>query len=998
MSGAELLRGLSASLADRYRLDRELGQGGMATVYLAHDLKHGRDVALKVLRPELAAVLGPERFLREIRLTARLQHPHILPVFDSGDDAGQLWYTMPFVVGESLRQRLSREHRLALDEARRIAREVADALGHAHAQGVVHRDIKPENILLSGHHALVADFGIAKPTRGAGEQLTEAGLSVGTAAYMSPEQAAGEADLDGRSDLYSLGCVLYEMLTGEPPHGGPTAQAIIAKRMTLPPPAARTLRPNLPEGVDQALQRVLATVPGDRYASAEEFAAALGGEAPTAKTSQNIATPLTIPASRTPAWRRPVVVGAALLCLVAGFAATWRLCCLKPSIALANAVATLPFRVTDPTLVEYREGLVDLLSGALDGAGGIRAIGARTSLKRWYAEVGREGEGDDEAVNRVAHGLGARYALTGAVIPIGGGRVRLAAELSDLVADSILHAAAEGPPDSLALLAQRVATELVRRIAGPSARLVSGGPFATRSLDALKAYLEGERAFREARYPEAIGAFDRAIAADSGFALAQFRRAAAVGWTRSPHSPAGVRSEVLTALPKLGRHDSLLVRGSWELSKGLRPALRSLETLTREYPEDPEAWYLLGDAYYHLGMEHGIAPERVDSAFRKAIALDSTFAPAYLHLVEDAFQRTDSAESGTLIRALVRFDSASPKTIGLRLAWALAFGTEPERRDAMARLPSLGSDALLPAKHAVNLNPDLAEWTESIGRSIAANAKNSQLDRGLGLGGAGESLEQRGRFTESWPLLLRAKVLWDSSSGFTSTFWSDLAPALYHLEGLPADSGWDSRSSLESFHGNEVLHSPDPNEVYLLGTWGIARQRWELVDQAVGALNHTADTLVRGTSLADSLNRSEDRPWVRYLAQQLKSWGEWSRNPTAESLRRFAEITDSLRNYDNANPPTADFILGQAYLAQGDLTQAERHMLIPQRWSSGALVEVIVPREYYLGRIAEEKGNRAAAREHYARFVRWWRDCDPELKPMWEDGRRRLASVSGEPR
>ncbi len=598
---------LATALSDRYRLDRELGPGGMATVYLAHDLKLGRDVALKVLRPELAAVLGPERFLREIRLTARLQHPHILPVFDSGDDAGQLWYTMPFVVGESLRQRLSREHRLALDEAFRIAREVADALGHAHAQGVVHRDIKPENILLSAHHALVADFGIAKPTRSAGEQLTEAGLSVGTAAYMSPEQAAGEADLDGRSDLYSLGCVLYEMLTGEPPHGGPTAQAIIAKRMTLPPPTARTLRPNLPETVDRALQRVLATVPGDRFGAAEEFAAALGvtetGNPSSPTGSGSIAAAL---ASAAPGRRRSIVAAAIILLLVAGLATTWKLCCPRPGSSLTNSVATFPFRVPDPTLGVYKEGLVDLLAGAMDGAGGIRAIGARTSLKRWYADVGKEGEGDDKAVSRVAHGLGARYALTGAVIPIGGGRVRLAAELSDLVADSILHAAAEGPPDSLALLAQRVATELVRRIAGPSARLVSGGPFATRSLEALKAYLEGERAFREARYPEAIKAFDHAVAADSGFALAQFRRRAAVGWTRSPHSPGGVPDVALNALPRLGRHDSLLVRGSWELSKGLGAGLRSLETLTREYPDDPEGWYLLGDAYYHLGLMHGI--------------------------------------------------------------------------------------------------------------------------------------------------------------------------------------------------------------------------------------------------------------------------------------------------------------------------------------------------------------------------------------------------------
>src|SRR5829696_1230475 len=209
---------LRAVLADRYRIERELGRGGMATVYLAEDLRHDRSVALKVLHPELAATLGPERFLREIRLTARLDHPHILPVFDSGEAAGLLWYTMPYVEGESLRDRLRREGQLPLEDALRIAREVADALDCAHQQGIIHRDIKPENILLARGHARVADFGVARAVEAAGAgQLTETGLAVGTPAYMSPEQASG-SPVDARSDLYALGCVLYETLAGEAPY------------------------------------------------------------------------------------------------------------------------------------------------------------------------------------------------------------------------------------------------------------------------------------------------------------------------------------------------------------------------------------------------------------------------------------------------------------------------------------------------------------------------------------------------------------------------------------------------------------------------------------------------------------------------------------------------------------------------------------------------------------------------------------------------------------
>jgi len=267
---------LATALSDRYRIERELGAGGMATVYLAEDLKHRRQVAVKVLRPELASALGPERFLREITITAQLDHPHILPLLDSGQAGASLFYVMPFVEGESLRDRLVREKQLPLDDALRIAGEVADALGYAHGRGVIHRDIKPENILLSGGHARVADFGIARAVSAAGgEKLTQTGMAVGTPTYMSPEQALGEAALDGRSDLYSLGCVLYEMLTGEPPYTGPTAQAVIAKRMMEPVPRVSTLRNTVSPALETTITRALARSPADRFASAEELVRAL---------------------------------------------------------------------------------------------------------------------------------------------------------------------------------------------------------------------------------------------------------------------------------------------------------------------------------------------------------------------------------------------------------------------------------------------------------------------------------------------------------------------------------------------------------------------------------------------------------------------------------------------------------------------------------------------------------------------------------------------------
>src|SRR6266508_3490440 len=287
----------------------------MATVYLAHDLKHDRPVALKVLLSDLAVVLGPERFQREIRFAARLQHPHILTVLDSGETAGQLWFTMPFVRGESLRDRLRREQQLPVEEALRIAREAALALEYAHQEGVIHRDIKPENILLTKDGStLVADFGIARAlaagAEGSDDRLTKTGMAIGTPAYMSPEQASG-GQVDARSDVYALGCVLYEMLSGEPPFTGPTPQAVIARRLSGEAPSVRRLRPAVPEDIGRAVAKALAPLAADRFSTASEFARALAAPVTTPTASSVVSTPATLPApapSASPAQRRRVPV------------------------------------------------------------------------------------------------------------------------------------------------------------------------------------------------------------------------------------------------------------------------------------------------------------------------------------------------------------------------------------------------------------------------------------------------------------------------------------------------------------------------------------------------------------------------------------------------------------------------------------------------------------------------------------------------------------------
>ena len=312
---------LSTALAERYRIERELGQGGMATVYLAHDVRHDRKVALKVLRPELAAVIGAERFLHEIKTTANLQHPHILPLHDSGEVDGTVFYVMPYVEGESLRDRLARETQLPVDEAVHLTCEVASALDYAHRKGVVHRDIKPENILLHDGRAVVADFGIALAVSRSdgGTRMTETGMSLGTPHYMSPEQAMGEREITAKSDVYALGCVLYEMLTGEPPFTGPTAQAIVARVMTEEPRSLTLQRRTIPPHVEAAVHRALAKLPADRFSSAAQFADALTNPAfaPTAVSA--------VPGGRSavPLFRRPALTAVALatVALVGGVVA-----------------------------------------------------------------------------------------------------------------------------------------------------------------------------------------------------------------------------------------------------------------------------------------------------------------------------------------------------------------------------------------------------------------------------------------------------------------------------------------------------------------------------------------------------------------------------------------------------------------------------------------------------------------------------------------------------
>ena len=636
---------LQEALADRYVLERELGQGGMATVFLAHDLKHDRPVAIKVLHPELAHSLGPERFLREIRLTARLAHSNILVVFDSGEAAGRLWYAVPYVAGGSLRQRLGQEAQLGIPETLRIAGQVAAALAHAHGQGIVHRDIKPENILLAGDQALVADFGLAKALdASSAEKLTETGLSMGTPAYMSPEQAAGGA-VDARSDLYALGCVVYEMLAGVPPFTGPTAQAILARHAVDRVPPLRTVRRTIPEPIEQAVERALAKVPSDRFDSAAEFVAALN------------AIDVLEPARR----RRPsskVRISAIMAAVVAAavlVAGGFRLIKAKEPRILPSAasIAILPFEPAggDTALARLGKDLAVTVSASLDGVGSVKTTD-RFSIAG--AIEGKQNVSIAEG-GELARRLGASSVLRGTLVG-SGDHVRLDLGLYDTKSLAPLATAItiSGHRDSLAALTDSVTWALLRQMwqrgepPSPSLSAVT-----TKSLPALRAYLDAERAFVAGDVDRAALAYRSAMAADSSFWLAYIGYIWAQSWSLHGE-PTEIEPAVFQALVRqreaLPERERLMVDALRVLERTPRLKIEASRRVTQQFPQYWPGWWLYADMLFHHGPDVGYDWSEALDAFRRVVAMNPKLAPAWKHIVDLATGRDRADASRALAR------------------------------------------------------------------------------------------------------------------------------------------------------------------------------------------------------------------------------------------------------------------------------------------------------------------------------------------------------------
>jgi TolB-like protein/Tfp pilus assembly protein PilF len=753
-----VLEQVVAAFAERYRVERELGRGGMATVYLAHDPRHDRPIALKVLLPELALALGPERFMREIRLAARLQHPHILTVLDSGqvESAGAplFYYTMPFVEGESLRARIDREGPLPADDAIRITQEVAGALDHAHRHGIIHRDVKPENILLSDGHALLADFGIAKAAADAASRLTATGMSLGTPAYMSPEQATADPKVDARTDIYSLGCVLHEMLAGEPPFTGPSAQAIIAKRFASAPLPLRTVRPHLPESVETALGKALALAPADRYGTATDFAAALA--------------PAPAPQARAPAVQRwPLAAAGVIAVAAAAFALRpWA----RPETAAPalSTVAVLPFSSMggDTADAWFAEGMADELTTALAKVPGVR-VAARSSAAR-YRDT-------DEEATEIGQALGVG-AVLGGTVRRAADRLRVSVELTSAADGLVLWSDRfDREVTDVFAVQDEIAAAVVAALRGRLGARDSTAlaPRGTNDLVAYDSYLKGRFAWSkrgERGLRDAIGYFSAAVARDPGFARGHAGLAMAYVvipfFARSFPADSALPLAEASAERALALDSTLsdahlalanLHKMRWRFDEAERHFRQALALA----PEDPAVLHWYGVHLYATGRPDA-SVEQLELAttldpFSTAASSDYTASLWAAGRFEDAIAearrnlKLDPAKSDTwLVLGLTHLALRNADSALTALAAAHRFGTAVDVRSyESAALRQRGDTAKAAAIYAAIRRDQTAGQARAFDVALAAAAAD---DRPVALDAIEQVVDERHMFVTEFSL------------------------------------------------------------------------------------------------------------------------------------------------------------------------------------------------------------------------------------------------------
>jgi serine/threonine-protein kinase len=976
---------LADALRDRYLLERELGHGGTATVYLAHDLKHDRPVALKLLHPELAATLGPERFQREIRLTARLDHPHILPVLDSGSAVGQLWYTMPCVRGESLRDRLRRESQLPVELALEITRQIASALDYAHREGVVHRDLKPENILLSEGQARVADFGVAKALTLGAEQLTESGLAVGTPAYMSPEQATGSA-VDARTDLYALGCVLYEMLAGNPPFTGRAHYALLAAHATETPEPISQRRPSVSPQLGAVLMRCLEKNPADR----PQTAAAL-----LAKLDPIMATKAVPPVASEPPRIKPVVarrgwrvgIGVAALVVAGLVAVFWPRATGAKSLD-PNLVAVVPFRIAgaDPSLAYLREGMLDLLGAKLTGDGGPRAADPRSVMSIWRRQVGDERRDlPQDSAMLLARQLGAGRLLLGGVVGTQD-RLMINASLLEVPGGGVRAAAnVAGRADSLGVLIDRLASELLAREAGETTQRLA--ELTSTSLPALRAYLQGQAAYRRGRYAEAVAGFDRALQQDSAFALAALGLVFAGAWEGPETFIHGIR--IASRLrERLSPRDRVLLSAfagpHYSAPYSFADQLAGWERAAEVLRDSPETWYQLADVLFHRVPAAGAGwpLQRAAAAFRRAIELDSTFAAPLDHLVEIAVLTGDTAEVRRLGNLYLARYSEAELADFVRWRMTVVLGSDSGRARlrrqfdemsvrsltrilAFAELSAIGLEDVEPAGAALRrkasartTDPEGAHWVLA---DLALNQGRPTEAR--------EAVEATREFGPVHPALWN-HVMYALLGEGDSTVAVDAVRRL-----LPAIRGPPAQSPA----GRAELNM----DLCYLGLWYVQRSEWGAAQRAVAR--------IREPGIPEQVVPAWPPGEVCAAAIEAAVAVGRRRADARAALTR----ADSLVSAGWFAIAPLNLILARLWEAEGDLPRAlgAVRRLEYDDPNGPAFLATRLRTE---GRLAALAGDRDAAVRAYTHYLALVNRPEPRVQPLVEQVREELARLVGE--
>jgi len=981
---------LQEALGRDYRVERELGGGGMSRVFQAVEVELDRAVVVKVLPPEMAADVSVERFRREIQVAAGLQHPHIVPLHAAGRAGDLIYYTMPLVEGESLRARIEREGPMPVTTAIAILRDVAGALAYAHRRGVVHRDIKPDNVLVSGDHALVTDFGVAKAlgsSTGGGPGITTAGVAVGTPSYMAPEQAAGESDVDHRADIYAVGVLAYELLTGQPPFAGRSVQQLLVAQLTEVPTPVGTRRSDLPSGLERVVMQCLERDPNRRFQSAEDLVGALN----------HLVTSGALPAGPGVARLRRVRLSHVVLGVVALAAVGWGLLTRLPRAGApassAATIAVLPFAVRGGDDIAYLgDGIVNLLSTSLDGAGDLRSVDPRALL----GAVRRQGGGalDPDRAAAIAATFGAGSYVLGDIVQAGE-RLRINAALYNRGGPRPTRAAVtvEGDAADVFRMVDALARLLAARSNIPGGRVTRIAAVTTGSLPALKAYLEGETEFRAGRFNAAVDAFEAAVAADTAFALAYYRLSVATEWALRPDDATAAAELAVRHAARLSPHDRALLDALLAARRGdFVDAERRYRAIVALYPDDVEAWFQLGEVLFHAGRLFGRPLTDSRAPFDRVVALEPDHATALIHLLRLAAVERDSALGDSLADGVLRLNPSGDRVLeveGLRLDlhgesadWS-ALATALRDADPSAALqgifsvyeygsnlaaveqliaelteatsPELRTAARVRLAHARVLQ---GRWREAREAIAAPDAQPAEL---LAHRAFLSTLPFLPISADTLRALARALTAWDAAaeppSSLPSAYFNvhdGLYPAIrLYLLGLVADRLGDSAATRR--HADE------------LGRWrGPPRsadvaKRWEL--------GLRARVLVARGRPAEALALLE--PSMRAGAYERKLFSPL-----------FSHATER-------------FLVG-ALLAERGRPDAAREWFGSMQWFAMLDRVLEAPAAWRIGQLFEGQGRPDSAAAYYARVVDLWQNADSELQPMVADARSRLAALRGD--